>query len=76
MMKLVFYPKYRKAAEVAERLNEAFPWDETPEGMRFWANVYWKLKTLAAGAVGAVRPPEGTPYDDPPLPPEGEDYAT
>ena len=46
---LFSYLTYPKAAGVAEALDAAFPWDETPEGAGFWLGAYDKLVALATG---------------------------
>jgi hypothetical protein len=44
---LFSYLTYPGAAGVAEALDIAFPWDETPEGAGFWLTIYDKLMSLA-----------------------------
>lgn len=39
-----------QAQLVAEWLEFAFPWDETPQGRKFWSEVRDGLRTLAPAA--------------------------
>ena len=48
---LFSYLTFPGAAAVAEVLDIAFPWDETPEGAGFWLTIHDKLMALAKPAV-------------------------
>jgi hypothetical protein len=41
------YRVWPGAREVAAKLDKAFPWDETREGLRYWLKVYDRLMVMA-----------------------------